>query len=337
MINSKQKGASWERRCCKQLSLWITNGKKEDCLWRSAMSGGRATIAYRKGQSIRQCGDITAVAPEGFDFCDQYYIECKALKSFQFMDFLLMRGVSFLIWKRTWQEAHKHERLPMLIIKRNHWPTLLITSAAGMGWLRITDTLRITMSGAGCRVALLEDVLAKTYIPRISRPSRTPVWLTLDKIMAKFHFKTLQNDCIFWKTESPQTIVVEGQRIGMSRFVCSVAHGPPNSPELDAAHNCGNGHLGCVNPLHLAWKTKKENQADRLIHGTHNRGERHGNAKLNNEQVLKIKALKGIDNAKALASQFGVGQAAIQNIWAGRRWDWLETRPSPPIKRIPRE
>lgn len=50
--------------------------------------------------------------------------------------------------------------------------------------------------------------------------------------------------------------------------MCQKAHGDPPSPKHDAAHSCGRGHEGCVNPNHLSWKTKKQNQADRITHGT---------------------------------------------------------------------
>ena len=52
------------------------------------------------------------------------------------------------------------------------------------------------------------------------------------------------------------------------RVMCERAHGPPSTPIHDAAHSCGKGHEGCCNPKHLSWKTKKENQADRRLHGT---------------------------------------------------------------------
>jgi hypothetical protein len=51
-----------------------------------------------------------------------------------------------------------------------------------------------------------------------------------------------------------------------SREMCIAAHGEPISPEYEAAHSCGNGHLGCVNPRHLRWATKIENETDKEIH-----------------------------------------------------------------------
>lgn len=55
------KGSTFERKICKDLSLWWTGGKDDDCFWRSSMSGGRATIRGRKGKRTRgHYGDIAA-------------------------------------------------------------------------------------------------------------------------------------------------------------------------------------------------------------------------------------------------------------------------------------
>lgn len=59
---------------------------------------------------------------------------------------------------------------------------------------------------------------------------------------------------------------------GRSRFaasvMCEMVNGQAPTEAHQAAHTCGQGHMGCVSPRHLVWKTPKENQADRLAHGT---------------------------------------------------------------------
>ena len=127
MVNGKQKGSGFERECCKELSLWITDGKMEDCLWRSAMSGGRATVARRKGQMVRQSGDICAVSPEGHILTDKWFIECKNYRRLQ-LDQFLVKGTGDLatFWKKACEEAARDSKDPMLIAKQNSWPTLII-------------------------------------------------------------------------------------------------------------------------------------------------------------------------------------------------------------------
>lgn len=141
----KAKGAVFERLICQQLSLWLTSGKRKDVLWRSAMSGGRATVAKRKGQDVRQCGDICAVAPEGHAFCNHFYIECKHLKKIGLDGLIKGGGALLTIWEKTRQEAVHYDRVPLLIIRQNGWPTLLMTNSGGARSLQMSPkTIKVT-------------------------------------------------------------------------------------------------------------------------------------------------------------------------------------------------
>jgi hypothetical protein len=113
-----------------------------------------------------------------------------------------------------------------------------------------------------------------------------------------------------------------------SRYVCELAHGVPPTPVHEAAHNCGNGHEGCVAPGHLSWKTPAENQEDRFKHGTDGRGERNSRCKLNEDDVLTILSLKGAKTQRDLAERFGVSRQAIGMIHTGRNWSWLQSHKS---------
>lgn len=125
----KRKGSSFERDVSRALSLWITNGKLEDCLWRSAMSGGRATAARKKGSVVRQAGDITAVAPEGHVLTDHWYIECKFYKDFEIASMLIANtGKLASFWNIARHQSAHHKKFPMLIFKSNRMPVLVIVS-----------------------------------------------------------------------------------------------------------------------------------------------------------------------------------------------------------------
>ncbi len=123
----KQKGAQFEREICKRLSLWVSDGEREDVFWRSAMSGGRATVQHRKGVDVRQGGDICAVAPEGHILCDEFFIECKYVKDLGFGTFIV-NGTGKLrdFWLKCLEESARHKKSPMLIAKQNGWPTIVI-------------------------------------------------------------------------------------------------------------------------------------------------------------------------------------------------------------------
>jgi hypothetical protein len=75
---TKGKGSSFERRICKTLSLWWTDGQRDDVFWRSSNSGGRATIRSRKSKgTFGQYGDVQATDPIGQPLIDLCTIELK--------------------------------------------------------------------------------------------------------------------------------------------------------------------------------------------------------------------------------------------------------------------
>ena len=110
------------------------------------------------------------------------------------------------------------------------------------------------------------------------------------------------------------------------RVICREVHGDPPSVNSQAAHNCGNGHLGCVNPRHLEWKSPKENKADELVHGTRRRGTKNVHAKLNDEKVANIKYLlqQGDLTNKQIAERYGVSTVMISYIRSGKNWGWIK-------------
>jgi len=105
------------------------------------------------------------------------------------------------------------------------------------------------------------------------------------------------------------------------RLVCEAAHGSSPSSELQVAHNCGNRL--CVNPNHLRWATCCENHADKIGHGTSNRGARNGLAKLTAAEVSRIRELRGEFPQRKIAEMFGITQANVCAIQSGKSWGWL--------------
>lgn len=132
------------------------------------------------------------------------------------------------------------------------------------------------------------------------------------------------DDCLRWPYRSNShgygLITIDKKTRVVSRIVCEIIYGPPPDPAMDASHSCGRGHLRCVNKRHLSWKSKRDNQADRLIHGTALLGARNPAAKLSEEDVRQIRALRGIVPQKELAHNFGVWQSHISAIQLGKKW-----------------
>lgn len=115
-------------------------------------------------------------------------------------------------------------------------------------------------------------------------------------------------------------IGVDYKRLEAHRYMCRLAHGEPPSPEHEVAHSCGKGHEGCVNPQHLRWDTRRGNHADRIEHGTSNRGETHGNSKLTEAAVLHIRSASDI---QAVASRYGITLGHAHSVRSRRSWGWL--------------
>lgn len=78
MSRGKVKGSQFERDLCRKLSLWWTNGERDDVFWRTSSSGGRSTIRSKKGKkTFGQYGDIQATDPIGQPLLDLLTIEAK--------------------------------------------------------------------------------------------------------------------------------------------------------------------------------------------------------------------------------------------------------------------
>jgi len=136
------------------------------------------------------------------------------------------------------------------------------------------------------------------------------------------------DECLTWPFGSSDTgygqVTFEGVHILAHRQMCILVHGQPPSRRHQAAHACGNGHLGCVNPKHLRWATPRQNNADKLRHGTTNRGERSKGAKLTEEKVREIRERFARDEAQAdIARMFAVTPGCVQSIVTGKTWAWL--------------
>lgn len=107
------------------------------------------------------------------------------------------------------------------------------------------------------------------------------------------------------------------------RAMCALAHGEPPFPDAQAAHNCGKGHTGCVNPLHLRWASPKENTWDKKRHGTQSRGEAHPPAKLTALQVKAMRELHPTFTIEDLAEIFSVHAWTIRDAVERKTWAWL--------------
>lgn len=127
----KRKGGDYEREICKKLSLWISEGQREDIFWRSAMSGGRATVQYKKGVNNKsQVCDISAIDPLGNFLIDKTIIECKTYRCLHIDSFIfnysLKTNNAYNFWIELSNKAKEVNKIPILICKQNNSKSLII-------------------------------------------------------------------------------------------------------------------------------------------------------------------------------------------------------------------
>lgn len=132
MVNSKQKGSSFERKISKELSLWLSSGKRDDLFWRTHSSGGRFTQRKKSGKNTSgQDGDITSTDKASELFSSLFSIECKHVKNLDLWSMITRINKKDCIWKfwlQTKKQAEEAGKIPVLIALQNYKPTLLVSN-----------------------------------------------------------------------------------------------------------------------------------------------------------------------------------------------------------------
>lgn len=106
-------------------------------------------------------------------------------------------------------------------------------------------------------------------------------------------------------------------RLVLESFVGSCPSG------MQACHNDNNPQNNKLE--NLRWDTPKSNQADRIIFGTSNRGENHGNHKLTAPEISEILSLRKNTSLSLskIGAIFGVCKQTIFKILSKKSWKHL--------------
>ena len=111
-----------------------------------------------------------------------------------------------------------------------------------------------------------------------------------------------------WKNNKQK--IMRPHRIVLEAFV-------GKCPEaMECCHNDGNSFNNHVS--NLRWDTHTSNIHDRIKHGTSNRGERCGTAKLTLEQVNAIRQDTRLQ--RIIANEYNIAESMISRIKNGKRW-----------------
>jgi len=120
---------------------------------------------------------------------------------------------------------------------------------------------------------------------------------------------------------------IDGKTVTAPRISWEVHNGAPPPAEMFVCHSCDNPN--CVNPNHLWLGSNKDNLRDAASKGRiftqrqsdHIKGSKHGNAKMTEETVLKIRAdFANGESIRSIAKKYGM---SFNPVWmAIRRRAW---------------
>lgn len=161
----KAKGATYERKICTQLSLWVSDGKKDDVFWRSAMSGGRATVRSKAGKKAtgHVAGDICAVHQLGHEFCDYFFVEAKHYNDLGLQRLLATgKGNVADFWRICLAQAKEHGKEPFLVAKQNLIPPLLLLRGSAIERLQLVDLVKVVVVPLDAYLIYWGDFLGST-------------------------------------------------------------------------------------------------------------------------------------------------------------------------------
>jgi hypothetical protein len=86
-------------------------------------------------------------------------------------------------------------------------------------------------------------------------------------------------------------------------------------------HTCDN--KWCVNPKHLKIGTSADNSQDMKNKKRQAVGERCGNSKLKETDVLKIRSLQGELSSRKVAALFNISKTNVLDIWRRHIWEHI--------------
>lgn len=138
------------------------------------------------------------------------------------------------------------------------------------------------------------------------------------------HVNHAGDECLKWPFASYKDgrgqVTIDKRTLQSHRVMCELAHGKPPTLKHEAAHSCGKGHEGCVNPKHLRWATHAENVADKELHGTVIRGEKCSSAILTESRVIAIREFAHTCSTKTIADLFGLRVGHVQRVVSRQTW-----------------
>lgn len=147
------------------------------------------------------------------------------------------------------------------------------------------------------------------------------------KPLANKKLRGLQTVTLYCRSRMYERVTKSGKTIYTPKpwpqyihlLIASVWLPPKPSPKHEIDHRDENRSNN--RPNNLRWVTSKQNTQSFLAnHPEFQKGDNNHNAKLCDEAIPGIRALKGVVIARVIAGWFGVKRKAIMAVWQGRTW-----------------
>lgn len=138
------------------------------------------------------------------------------------------------------------------------------------------------------------------------------------------HSVKLENGCVVWtgfKNNYGYGHVTINRKVRKAHRVAWEEENGPVPEGLCVLHDCPAGdNPACINVDHLWLGTNADNVADRERKGRHHSGrcERHGLAKINNEQALAI--FRDPRPSRLVGIEYGLSGSSVRALRRGKTW-----------------
>lgn len=148
---------------------------------------------------------------------------------------------------------------------------------------------------------------------------------TLDEILKR---GIIKNECLEWPLKPNKSgygkITHGGKKHTVSRLVATFVYGQPKENYF-ALHSCDNPI--CINPKHLRWGTKQENNEDMMKRKRNKQPQafNHFNSRFKPQDIIDIRLKYQTGQTQtAIAREYQVAQVTIQKIVTYKRYTNLE-------------